>query len=358
MNRSNVLLLNQVGIHDLYLVGEKNAFLGEMLQHVTNKGINIPPGFVITVNVYNSFISYNALDAVISSIISEIDFANPGSFQRAGQKIRSLISNASFPPELSQEIIETYYELSESCGQDATDVAVRSSAVTEGFPDASFARQHETYLNVRTPAALIDAIRNCFASLFTGRAMLYRHNIGFDHRNAGLSVCIQKMVRSDLGASGMAFSLSTEPAFKDAIVINGSYGLGELVVHGGILPDAYIIHRSILQAASPSFIEKRMGVKDKIMIYGDNANERVKVIPTEKELQCRFCLNDATVLQLAEWVFRIEEYHSSILEKWTPMDVEWAIDGISKELFIVQARPGRIHAGKNTNKITAYGICS
>lgn len=355
MNKSNVLPLNRVGIHDIDLVGEKNAFLGEMLQHVTNCGINIPPGFVITVNAYNSFISYNALDPVIASILSGIDFTNPGSFQRAAQKIRSLISNASFPPELTQEIIETYYELSESCGQDATDVAVRASAVTEYLPDASYARQHETYLNVRTPATLIDAIRNCFASLYTGRAMLYRHYFGFEHMNAGIAVCVQKMVRSDLGASGVAFSMSTETGFKDAIVINGSYGLGELVVQGSILPDAYIIHKSTVKDGSPSLLEKRMGVKDKIMVYGDNAGERVKVIPIEKELQSRFCLEDATALQLAGWVMRLEEHYSCISEKFTPLDVEWAIDGISRELFIVQARTGTIHSGKNSNKITATG---
>jgi len=351
MNKSNVLPLNQVGIQDTDLVGEKNASLGEMLQHVTKNGINIPPGFVITVNAYNSFISYNALDAVISSILSGIDFANPGSFQRAGQKIRSLISNARFPPELSQEIIEMYYELSEAYGHDVTDVAVRSSAVTEELPDASYARQHETYLNVRTPAALIDAIRNCFASLFTGRAMLYRHYFGFEHMNAGIAVCVQKMVRSDLGASGVAFSMSTEAGFKDALVINGSYGLGELIVQGNVLPDAFIIHKPTLQAGLPSLIDKRMGVKDKIMVYGDDARERVKVIAAEKELQSRFCLDDATALQLAGWVMKIEEYYSSMLENWTPMDIEWAIDGISKELFIVQARPGTIHSEKSSNKI-------
>ncbi|OQP59490.1 hypothetical protein A3860_37260 [Niastella vici] len=256
MNKSNVLLLNQVGIQDTDLVGEKNALLGEILQQITKTGIKIPPGFVITVNAYNSFISYNALGSVISSILSEIDLANSGSFQRAAQKIRGLISNASFLPELSQEIIETYFELSEAFGQDATDVAVRSSAVAEGLTYASFARQHEAYLNVVGPAALLDAIRNCFASLFTGRAMLYRQNAGIDHLKAGLSVCVQKMVRSDLGASGVAFSLNTESGYKEALVINGSYGLGELIVHGGVLPDAYIISKSALKAGSPLPIEK------------------------------------------------------------------------------------------------------
>jgi pyruvate,water dikinase len=337
-------------------VGEKNAFLGEMLQQVTDKGINIPPGFVITVNAYNHFISYNSLGDVINSIISEIDFANPRSFQRAVQKIRSLISNARFPPELSQEIIETYYELSEAYGRDVIDVAVRSSAISEDMPDASFARQHETYLNVRTPAALIDAIRNCFASLFTGRAMMYRHYSGCEHLNTGMAVCVQKMVRSDLGASGVAFSMSTETGLKDAIVINGAYGLGELVVQGNILPDTYIISKPALIAGAPALIEKRLGVKDKIMVYGDDAGERVKVIPAEKELQSRFCLEDATVIQLANRVITIGEYYNGILGKCTPIDIEWAIDGISKELFIVQARPGTIHSVKNSNRMIESSV--
>lgn len=342
MNKANILPLHQVGMHDIDLVGEKNAFLGELLQHKT--GINIPPGFVITVNAYNSFIGYNGLHAVISSIINEIDFADTGSFQKAGQKIRCLISNAKFPPELAQEIIETYYELSECFGQDTIDVAVRSSALTDGLP----ARLHETYLNVRTPAALLDAIRNCFASHFTGRAMLYRLNTGIDHTTTGIAVGVQKMVRSDLGAAGMAFSLNTGPGFKETIIINASYGLGELLVHGGLLPDTYIVQRAALSAPSLSVIEKRMGVKDKVMVYGDDvANERVKVITTENELQSRFCLEDAAVLQLAEPIIETGEYYSSLLEKWTPVDIEWAIDGLSNEIFIVQAKPAAIPSGRS-----------
>lgn len=349
MNKSNVLLLNQVGMHDIDLVGEKNASLGELLQQVTKTGINIPPGFVITVNTYNSFISYNGLEPVISSIISEIDFANAGSFQRAGQKIRNLISHSNFPPELSNEIIETYYELSEAYGHDVTDVAVRSSAVVEGLTDAAFTRQYETYLNVVGPAALLDAIRNCFASLFTGRAMLYRHNAGIDHLKAGLSVCVQKMVRSDLGVSGVAFSLN------DALVINASYGLGELVVQGGVLADSYIIHKPAFKIGLPPGIEKRMGVKDKIMVYSENANERVKVIPIEKELHARFCLEDAVVLQLAGLVIKIEAYYSNVKEIGEPIYVEWAFDGLSKEMFVVQAGPETIHSGKYSNKIKEPG---
>lgn len=357
MNKPNTLLLDQVGINDIDLVGGKNASLGEMLQNLTRMGIRIPGGFVITVSAYNLFIAHNSLEQQIKDLIQQIDFSSVESLRRVGLQIRNLISNSRFPSDLSQEIIEAYYTLSNIYGQSTTDVAVRSSATAEDLPDASFAGQQETYLNVRGPAALIDAVRNCFASLFTDRAISYRENFQFDHFAVGLSVCIQKMVRSDLGVSGVAFSLDTESGFKDVVLINGSYGLGEMIVQGSISPDEYIIHKPTLKAGFNALIEKRMGVKDKMMVYGDNADERVKVIPTEKGFQSRFCLSDATALKLADWVVKIEEYYSELKGNWTPMDVEWAVDGLSKELFIVQARPETIHSRKDRNKIVEYKIC-
>lgn len=357
MNKPNTLLLDQVGINDIDLVGGKNASLGEMLQNLTKMGIRIPGGFVITVSAYNLFIAHNSLEQQIKDLIQQIDFSSVESLRRVGLQIRNLISNSRFPSDLSHEIIEAYYTLSNIYGQSTTDVAVRSSATAEDLPDASFAGQQETYLNVRGPAALIDAVRNCFASLFTDRAISYRENFKFDHFAVGLSVCIQKMVRSDLGVSGVAFSLDTESGFKDVVLINGSYGLGEMIVQGSISPDEYIIHKPTLKAGFNALIEKRMGVKDKMMVYGDNADERVKVIPTEKGFQSRFCLSDATALKLADWVVKIEEYYSELRGNWTPMDVEWAVDGLSKELFIVQARPETIHSRKDRNKIVEYKIC-
>lgn len=357
MNKPNILLLDQVGINDIDLVGGKNASLGEMLQNLTKMGIRIPGGFVITVNAYNLFISHNSLEQQIKDLIHQIDFSSVESLRRIGLQIRNLVSNSRFPSDLSQEIIQAYYTLSNIYEQNTTDVAVRSSATAEDLPDASFAGQQETYLNVRGPAALIDAVRNCFASLFTDRAISYRENFQFDHFAVGLSVCIQKMVRSDLGVSGVAFSLDTESGFKDVVLINGSYGLGEMIVQGSISPDEYIIHKPTLKAGFNALIEKRMGVKDKMMVYGDNADERVKVIPTEKGFQSRFCLSDATALKLADWVIKIEDYYSELRGNWTPMDVEWAVDGLSKELFIVQARPETIHSRKDRNKIVEYKIC-
>ncbi len=350
------LPLNQVGINDVETVGGKNASLGEMIQHLSSLGINIPNGFVITVEAYREFLRFNNLDASIRQMIGGIDFNNIESLRRGGLQIRQLLRNSKFPPEISSQIIKQYYKLSGDYEQRETDVAVRSSATAEDLPDASFAGQQETYLNVRGPAALIDSVRNCFASLFTDRAISYRENFKYDHFAVGLSVCIQKMVRSDLGASGVAFSIDTESGFKDAVVINSSFGLGELIVQGSISPDEYIVFKPALKKGFSSIIEKKLGNKDKMMVYGDDPDERVKIIPVEKIMQKRFSLREDTVLQLANWVVKIEEYYTRIRNKWTPMDVEWAIDGLSKELFIVQARPETIHSQKNHRLITEYFI--
>jgi len=351
-----ILELNQVGINDINIVGGKNASLGEMLQHLTSLGINIPDGFVITVAAYREFLEYNNLEGTIKHIINSVNTDNIESLRRGGQQVRLLIRNGRIPKGMSETIIQAYEKLSSAYNQEYTDVAVRSSATAEDLPDASFAGQQETYLNVRGPATLMDSVRNCFASLFTDRAISYRHTLGYDHFNAGLSICVQKMVRSDLGSSGVAFSLDTESGFKDVVVISGSYGLGEMVVQGSISPDEFIVFKPALEKGYASIIEKKLGVKDKMMVYGDRADERVKIIPTEKSFQQRFCLQDATVLQLAGWVMKIEEYYSKIKNRWTPMDVEWALDGLSKELFIVQARPETVYSQRDHNKITEHTI--
>lgn len=357
MNNTDFLAnLHEVGLNDLDKVGGKNASLGEMLQNLTKLGIHIPGGFIITVAAYQHFIQENKLDDAIHSIINNITFDDIESLRRGGLQARQLIKNSKFPQELSKMIIAKYYELSKIYDQEETDVAVRSSATAEDLPDASFAGQQETYLNVRGPASLINSVRNCFASLFTDRAISYRHSFGYDHFSVGLSVCIQKMVRSDLGASGVAFSLDTESGFKDVIVINASFGLGEMIVQGSVSPDEYIVFKPPLKENFTPIIEKKLGVKDKMMVYGDDPDERVKIIPTERSLRDRFCLTDESILKLAKWVQQIEEYYTNKKQKWTPMDVEWAIDGLSKELFIVQARPETIHSQKNHRIITEYKI--
>ena len=346
--------LHKVGMKDIDQVGGKNASLGEMLQNLSGLGIKIPGGFVVTVAAYREFIKYNKLDDQIRKIINAIKLDDIESLRRGGLQARQLLKNAKFPRNLSDAIIERYYELSQEYDQEITDVAVRSSATAEDLPDASFAGQQETYLNVRGPAPLMNAVRNCFASIFTDRAISYRQSFGYDHFSIGLSVCIQKMVRSDLGASGVAFSLDTESGFKDVVVINASFGLGEMIVQGAVSPDEYIVFKPTLARGFNSIIEKKLGNKDKMMVYGDNPDERVKIINVEKPLQQRYCLSDERIVQLAQWVTTIEEYYSQLKGYWCPMDVEWAVDGLSKELFIVQARPETIHSQKNFDKITGY----
>jgi len=356
MKTKYILELSEVGIHDIEDVGGKNASLGEMMQNLSTLGIQIPNGFVITVAAYREFLRYNNFEPTISTIIHSINHDNIESLRRGGQQIRLLLKNGTFPKLIGEEIKQAYEKLSSDYNQEYTDIAVRSSATAEDLPDASFAGQQESYLNVRGPIALLDSVRNCMASLFTDRAISYRQGFGFDHFSIGLSICVQKMVRSDLGSSGVAFSLDTESGFKDVVVINGAYGLGEMVVQGSISPDEFIVFKPGLRKGFNSIIEKKLGVKDKMMVYGDKADERVKVIPTETSFQNRFCLTDEMVLQLSEWVMKIEDYYSHLRERWTPMDVEWALDGLTKELFIVQARPETIHSRKNHKTITQHTL--
>ena len=350
------LPLKKVGINDIPLVGGKNASLGEMLQHLTNLGVNIPDGFVVTVEGYYEFVKYNSLEIKIQNLVNAIDYDNIESLRRGGMEVRKLFLNGKFPQSMSDEIAISYEALSQQYNQDMTDVAVRSSATAEDLPDASFAGQQETFLNVRGPEMLMDCIRKCFASLFTDRAISYRQSFGYDHFQLALSVCVQKMVRSDLGSSGVAFSLDTESGFKDAVVINASYGLGEMIVQGAVSPDEYIVFKPLLKEGYKSIIEKKMGNKDKMMIYGEGGDERVKIIPTENSFRDRFCLTDDTIIKISNWVILIEEYYSRIKDKWTPMDIEWAKDGLTKELFIVQARPETIHSQRDHSKVIEYKI--
>jgi pyruvate,water dikinase len=356
MQQRIILPLDSVGLGDIALVGGKCASLGEMLRNLSALGVSIPGGFVVTTDAYWQFLEQSKLEPFIRQELDHIDFSSVESLRRTGSKIRQAISNARFPHELSHKIIAAYETLSQHYDQAATDVAVRSSATAEDLPDASFAGQQETYLNVRGPAALIDAVRNCFASLFTDRAISYRQTFSFDIFNVGLSVCVQKMVRSDLASSGVAFSLDTESGFRDIVMINGSYGLGEMVVQGAVSPDEFLIFKPTLKKGFASIIEKKLGVKDKLMVYGDHSDERTRIIPAEEAQQRRFCLEDSQVLQLARWVVTIEDYYSGLKKKWCPVDVEWAVDGLTGGLFIVQARPETIHSRKTKNTLTEYRI--
>jgi len=350
------LKLIEASLSDIDTVGGKNASLGEMLQNLTSRGINIPDGFIITAGAYYQFIEHNQLDLKIRAIVDATDIDNLRQLGDCGARVRSLIQNGEIPAEMEAQVIESYKKLSAQYGEGNVDVAVRSSATAEDLPDASFAGQQDTYLNISGADALLVAVKNCFASLFTDRAISYRKNFGYDHFLIGLSVCVQKMVRSDLGVSGVAFSLDTESGFKDVVVINGSYGLGEMVVQGSVSPDEFIVFKPLLREGYKSIIEKKLGKKHQKMVYGAEGEERVKIVPTLIADADKFCLTDEQIIQLSEWIIKIEDYYSALKGKWCPMDVEWAVDGKTGELFIVQARPETIHSRKVMDTVTEFKI--
>ncbi len=356
MENKYIVDLSEIQLNDLELVGGKNASLGEMIQNLKKLGINIPGGFALTVDAYWEFISHNKLDKKIRTHIRKMKKDDLISLKKTGLAIRQLIRNGKWPRQVKEEIRESYTLLSQKYGTDITDVAVRSSATAEDLPDASFAGQQETFLNVRGPEEILTSVRNCFASLFTDRAISYRDNFGFDHFDVGLSVCIQKMVRSDLASSGVAFSLDTESGFKDIVLINGSYGLGESVVQGTVSPDEFLIFKPSLKNGFDSIIEKKMGKKENKMIYSTDPGQLVKTVHVGNTQQDRFCISDRQALKLARWVCIIEDYYSRLKGSWCPMDTEWAIDGLSGELFIVQARPETIHSRKKNNDLIEYII--
>jgi pyruvate,water dikinase len=350
--------LDEVGLESLSVVGGKNASLGEMIKNLMPLGIHVPYGFAITVEAYRQFLAFNQLDKRIRKIISGIDVNNLIALRKGAMQVRQLIRNGEFPEAMEDEIKGRYVSLSLRYGQEATDVAVRSSATAEDLQDTSFAGQQETYLNVRGPEGLLESVRNCFASLFTDRAISYRSHFKFDHFDTGISVCVQKMVRSDLASSGVAFSLDTESGFKDVVIINGSYGLGEMIVQGSVSPDEFIVFKPNLRKKFEPIIEKKLGKKDHKMVYGDDPGQLTKTVSVHKEAQDRFCISDDHILKLAEWVTSIESYYSKKKGHWCPMDVEWAVDGLTNELFIVQARPETIHSNKDSQKLVEYSITS
>lgn len=336
-------------------VGGKNASLGEMITNLSERGIRVPGGFIVTVHAFDAYIEHNNLRDRINKALETLDPRDIIQLRRTGSNIRRMVADGRFSEELESDITQKYLELSEKYGNEATDVAVRSSATAEDLPDASFAGQQETFLNVRGVQSLMNSIKACFASLYTDRAISYRQERGYDHHAVRLSVGVQKMVRSDLGASGVAFSLDTESGYKDAVLINGAYGLGELIVQGEISPDEFIVYKPHLSNKElNSIIEKKMGQKHHKLVYGTTLTELVKRVPVGDKLAARFCLNEEQILQLSRWVVEIENYYTEKREKWTPMDVEWALDGLTGELFVVQARPETIHSQKGGEAITEY----
>ncbi len=346
--------LDETGIEEIELVGGKNASLGEMLKNLKSLNVKVPYGFVITAEAYDLFMKHNNLNEKIYNIIVETNIDDFVDLKRNSLKIRNIIINGDIPEELKLSILKYYKNLSSKYldnnnnPQEYSDVAVRSSGTSEDLPDASFAGQQDTYLNVRGNTQLLEKIKSCFASLYTDRAICYRKTMGF-FENVKLSVCIQKMVRSDLGSSGVAFSIDPDSGFKDIIVINGSWGLGEMVVSGQVKPDEFIIHKKTLELGFKAIIDKNLGEKINKMIYSDECDKRTKIVQVEKYKQNKFCLDDINILELANFTQNIENYYSKKYDKWCPVDVEWALDGLTNELYIVQARPETIFSRKNNN---------
>ncbi len=341
-----IIPFKDIALADLLRVGGKNASLGQMIKDLSSEGIRIPDGFAITADAYWHYLHYNNLVEPLKKLMAELDDpTNIQLLQKIGTQIRQRIADAIIPPDLKTAIVDAYNILSKEYKTHDVDVAVRSSATAEDLPTASFAGQQETYLNVTGEDALITACKNCFASLFTDRAIIYRINQGFDHFDVALSIGVQKMIRSDLASAGVAFSLDTQTGFKDLIMIEAAYGLGEVLVKGTIIPDEYKVFKPTLEQGYASIIAKKAGNKEFKIVY-DSGKQGIKKESVESSSQNKFCLNDNEILKLAQDVNTIEKLYSSLNNKWTPMDVEWAKDGNDGKIYILQARPETVHALK------------
>lgn len=352
-----VLWFDQVGIKDVTTVGGKNASLGEMYVSLVNKGIKVPNGFIITAYAYRYFIEKEGLASFIEDTLADLDTHNIKELQKKGKAIREKIVAATMPEEIEKEIAEAYINLSNAYGVEEADTAVRSSATAEDLPGASFAGEHETYLNVSGEKNILKAVKMAMASLWNDRAISYRVDKGFDHFDVALSVGVQKMVRSDEGSSGVMFTLDTESGFRDVVNIDASWGLGEMVVQGKVTPDEYMVFKPTLAQGFSSIIKKNLGSKETKMIYATGKSP-VKEVPVEKADRERFVLSKEEIITLARWGVIIEEHYSERAGKPTPMDMEWAKDGITNELFIVQARPETVQSERNHLKITEYKLLS
>lgn len=333
----NIKWFREINKEDTPLVGGKNANLGEMYQKLVDLGVKIPNGFAVTTEAYDYFIDFNNLEDKIKEILSNTNIYDIKDLSQSGEKIRNLISNGEFPEDLKKDIFKAFNELQEEYGKELT-VAVRSSASAEDLPDASFAGQQETYLNVGE-GDLLEKVKSCFASLFTDRAIFYRQEKGFNHFEVKLSVGIQKMVRSDLGSSGIMFTIDSDSGLDKVIVIDGVWGLGELIVQGKVIPDEWIIFKNGLERGFRSIISKRLGEKNKKIIY--NPGGGVKEVETSHEEKIKFSLIDDEVLELAKMGYIIEKHYGRA------MDIEWAKDGIDGKLYIVQARAETVHSTKD-----------
>lgn len=346
-----ILWFNQLGMHDVNIVGGKNASLGEMISNLANVGVSVPNGFATTTAAYRDFLDANDLSNRINSLLAELDVDDINALTEAGKTIRDWVMDAPLPEALLQSVTKAYDELAKDAG-DSLSFAVRSSATAEDLPDASFAGQQETFLNVRGLDNVIAAIKEVFASLYNDRAIAYRVHQNFEHDKVFLSAGIQKMVRSDIGASGVMFTLDTESGFREAVFITGAYGLGETVVQGAVNPDEFYVYKPNLAENRPAILSRRLGSKALEMVY-DEASAHDKAVLTqevETERRQKFCLSDEQVEELAKQALIIEKHYER------PMDIEWALDGGDGKLYIVQARPETVESRASASVIERYEL--
>lgn len=349
-----VLWFSELGIEDVPCVGGKNASLGEMYRELTAQGIRVPNGFATTAEAYRATLAHEDAWQRLQQIMEGLDPNNVDDLALRAGRARNIIYSTPLPAELEQQILRAYRELRNEYGNQLT-LAVRSSATAEDLPTASFAGQHETYLNVSGEANLIDAVQRCYASLFKDRAIVYRHERGFDHFKVLLSVGIMKMVRSDLAASGVNFSLDTETGFRDVVFITGAYGLGENVVQGTVDPDEFYVFKPTLKQGKRTVLRRSLGAKEIKMVYTSAAGrDTTRNMPTLAHDRERFCISDDEVLLLAEATIHIEEHYSKKAGRAVPMDIEWAKDGIDSQLYIVQARPETVASQKSAAVLEEY----
>lgn len=348
---------SEIGLADIPLVGGKNASLGELFRELTPKGINVPAGFAVTADAYRAFLRAAGLERKIEAQLAGLDVRDITALRHRGANIRHAILAAEFPSDLVAQITNAYHQLSGPKAEN-TSVAVRSSATAEDLPDASFAGQQETYLNVQGTYALLDACKRCFASLFKDRAISYRVDKGFDHSKVALSVGVQRMVRADLGVSGVIFTIDTETGFRDAVLINAAYGLGENVVQGTVTPDEYCVFKPTLKMGWKPILQKRIGSKEFKLIFDVGGSKMVKNVPVAPADRASFAVSDNDILTLARWACRIEEHYSMHRGRATPMDIEWAKDGLTGDLFILQARPETVQSRREVDVMETFTLSS
>lgn len=352
----NILWFDQVSNDDVALVGGKNASLGEMYTQLVPEGINVPNGFIVTSYAYRVFIGATKLGSIIEKELTGFDGKDVRMLQKKGKVIRSAFLKEKLPTGLIKDIEQAYRSLSDSYSVKNVDVAVRSSATAEDLPGASFAGEHETFLNVSGESEVVVAIRLAMASLFTDRAISYRIDKGFNHFDIALSVGVQKMVRSDKASSGVMFTIDTETGFRDVVEIDSSWGLGEMIVQGKVTPDHFMVFKPTMKDGFSPIIQKKLGAKKIKMVYQSNKKDPVKETNTTEKERQRFSISDEEVLTLSKWAVRIEEHYSNRVGHPMPMDIEWAKDGLSGELFIVQARPETVQAEKKGYEMHEYTL--